>query len=91
VKQQVKPQPKPQVEQEKKPQALDKIYHEDGGDMGMKQKTRRGSRKSRSSKDLTHIKCLSARMRDTLPRCVSPSLRRWLKQKRRGKAMRSNT
>jgi hypothetical protein len=26
-----------------------------------------------------------------LPRCVSPSLRRWLKQKRRGKAMRSNT
>jgi BRCT domain type II-containing protein len=58
VKQQVKPQSKPQVEQEKKPHAPDKIYHEDSGDMGKKKKkTRRGGRKSRSSKDLTHIKC----------------------------------
>jgi hypothetical protein len=47
----VKPQPKPQVEQEKKLEAPDKIYHEDGGDMGMmmkkKKKTKRGGRKSR--------------------------------------------
>jgi len=58
VKHQVKPQPKLQVEQEKTPQDQVKIYHEDGGDMGMmKKKTRRGGRKSRSSKDLTHIKC----------------------------------
>jgi len=54
----VKPQRKPQVEQEKKPQAQVKIYHEDGSDMGiMKKKTRRGGGKSRSLKDLTHIKC----------------------------------
>ncbi|KAG0523427.1 hypothetical protein BDA96_07G122300 [Sorghum bicolor] len=58
VKQQEEPQPKPQVEQENKPQAQVKIYHEDGGDMGMmKKKTRRGGRQSRSSKDLSHIKC----------------------------------
>ncbi|KAG0529648.1 hypothetical protein BDA96_05G116100, partial [Sorghum bicolor] len=45
VKHQAKPQQKPQVEQEKKPQAQVKIYHEDGGDMGMmKKKTRRGGR-----------------------------------------------
>ncbi|KAG0514493.1 hypothetical protein BDA96_10G196600 [Sorghum bicolor] len=62
VKQQVKPQPKPQVEQEKKPQAQVKIYHEDGGDMGMKKKkTRRGGRQSRSSKDLSHIKCFECK------------------------------
>ncbi|OQU76202.1 hypothetical protein SORBI_3010G109901 [Sorghum bicolor] len=55
VKHQAKPQQKPQVEQEKKPQAQVKIYHEDGGDMGMmKKKTRRGGRQSRSSKDLSH-------------------------------------
>ncbi|KAG0525323.1 hypothetical protein BDA96_06G046000 [Sorghum bicolor] len=48
VKHQAKPQPKPQVEQEKTPQAQVKIYHEDGGDMGvMKKKTRRGGRQSR--------------------------------------------
>jgi hypothetical protein len=63
VKQQVKPQPKPQVEQEKKPQAQDKIYHEDGGNIGMmmKKKTRIGGRKSRLSKDLTHIKCFECK------------------------------
>ncbi|OQU83327.1 hypothetical protein SORBI_3005G108601 [Sorghum bicolor] len=45
VKQQEEPQQKPQVEQEKKPQAQVKIYHEDGGDMGMmNKKTRRGGR-----------------------------------------------
>jgi hypothetical protein len=42
VKQQVKPQPKPQVEQEKTPQEQIKINHEDDGDlMMMKKKTRR--------------------------------------------------
>jgi len=62
VKQQEEPQPKPQVEKEKKSQAQVKIYHEDGGDMGMmKKKTRRGGRKSRSSKDLTHIKCFECK------------------------------
>ncbi|OQU91946.1 hypothetical protein SORBI_3001G262601 [Sorghum bicolor] len=62
VKQQTKPQPKPQVEQEKKPQAQIKIYHEDGGDMGMmKKKTRRGGRQSRSSKDLSHIMCFECK------------------------------
>ncbi|OQU79002.1 hypothetical protein SORBI_3008G087833 [Sorghum bicolor] len=44
VKQQVKPQPKPQVEQEKTPQTQVKIYH-DGDDLIMKKKkTRRGGR-----------------------------------------------
>ncbi|KAG0537704.1 hypothetical protein BDA96_03G171800 [Sorghum bicolor] len=50
VKHQVKPQPKTQ------------IYHEDGGDMGMmKKKIRRGGRQSRSSKDLSHIKCFECK------------------------------
>jgi peroxiredoxin family protein len=44
VKQQVKPQPKPQVEQEKTPQKQIKINHEDGGDLMMKKKTRRGEK-----------------------------------------------
>jgi len=62
VKQQVKPQPKPQIEKEKTPQAQVKIYHEDGGDMGMmKKKTRRGGRQSRSSKYLSHIKCFECK------------------------------
>ncbi|OQU84829.1 hypothetical protein SORBI_3004G130850 [Sorghum bicolor] len=62
VKQQEEPQQKPQVEQEKKPQAQVKIYHEDGGDMGiMKKKTRRGGRQSRSSKDISHIKCFECK------------------------------
>ncbi|KAG0514281.1 hypothetical protein BDA96_10G177100 [Sorghum bicolor] len=62
VKQQEEPQPKPQVEQEKKPQVQVKIYHEDGGDMGMmRKKTRRGGRQSRSSKDLSHIKCFECK------------------------------
>ncbi|KAG0543855.1 hypothetical protein BDA96_02G224800 [Sorghum bicolor] len=62
VKHQAKPQQKPQVEQEKKPQAQVKIYHEDGGDMGMmKKKTRRGGRQSRSSKDLSLIKCFECK------------------------------
>ncbi|OQU76388.1 hypothetical protein SORBI_3010G140575 [Sorghum bicolor] len=62
VKQQLKPQPKPRVEKEKKPQAQVKIYHKDGGDMAMmKKKTRRGGRQSRSSKDLSHIKCFECK------------------------------
>ncbi|OQU85342.1 hypothetical protein SORBI_3004G220101 [Sorghum bicolor] len=62
VKQQEVPRPKPQVEQEKKPQAQVKIYHVDGGDMGMmKKKTRRGGRQSRSLKDLSHIKCFECK------------------------------
>ncbi|KAG0514006.1 hypothetical protein BDA96_10G152000 [Sorghum bicolor] len=62
VRHQAKPQQKPQVEHEKKPQAQVKIYHEDGGDMGMmKKKTRRGGRQSRSSKDLSHIKCFECK------------------------------
>ncbi|KAG0523038.1 hypothetical protein BDA96_07G089400 [Sorghum bicolor] len=62
VKHQTKPQQKPQVEHEKKPQAQVKINHEDGGDMGMmKKKTRRGGRQSRSSKDLSHIKCFECK------------------------------
>ncbi|OQU80476.1 hypothetical protein SORBI_3007G132950 [Sorghum bicolor] len=62
VKHQAKPQQKPQVEQEKKPQAQVKIYHEDGGDMGMmKKKTRRGGRQSRSSKELSLIKCFECK------------------------------
>ena len=43
VKQQEKPQSKPQVEQEEKSQVQIKINHEDGGDLMMKKKkTRRG-------------------------------------------------
>ncbi|OQU84886.1 hypothetical protein SORBI_3004G137601 [Sorghum bicolor] len=62
VKQQEEPQQKPQVEQEKKPQAQVKIYHEDGGNMGMmKKNTRRGGRQSRSSKDPSHIKCFECK------------------------------
>jgi hypothetical protein len=44
VKLQVEPQPKPQVEQEKIPQEHVKISHEDGGDLMIKKKTRRGGR-----------------------------------------------
>ena len=45
VKQQVKPQPNPQVEQKKTPQEQVKIYHKDGGDlMTKKKKTRRGGK-----------------------------------------------
>ena len=46
VKQQVEPQPKSQVEQEKTPQEQMKINHEDGGDLMMmkKKKTRRGEK-----------------------------------------------
>ncbi|KAG0529781.1 hypothetical protein BDA96_05G126500 [Sorghum bicolor] len=62
VKHQAKPQQEPQVEQEKKPQAQVKICHEDGSDMGvMKKKTRKGGRQSRSSKDLSHIKCFECK------------------------------
>ncbi|KAG0538123.1 hypothetical protein BDA96_03G208100 [Sorghum bicolor] len=61
VKQQEKPQQKPQVEQEEKPQAQVKFNHH-RGDMGMmKKKTRRGDRQSRSSKDLSHIKCFECK------------------------------
>jgi hypothetical protein len=59
VKQQVGPQPKPQVEQET-PQEPIKINHEDGGDlMVKKKKTRRGrksKRKSNASKDESRCK-----------------------------------
>ncbi|OQU77718.1 hypothetical protein SORBI_3009G092850 [Sorghum bicolor] len=63
VKHQVKSQPKPQVEQDNTSKAQVKIYHKDGGDIGMmkKKKTRRGGRKSRSSKDLTRIKCFECK------------------------------
>ena len=44
TKQLVKPQPKPQVEQEKTPQVQIKINHEDGGDLMIKKKTRRGGK-----------------------------------------------
>ena len=45
VKQQEEPQSKPQVEQEEKtPQEQIKINHEDGGDLMMKKKTRRGGK-----------------------------------------------
>ena len=73
VKQQEEPQPKPQVEQEKKPQVQDKTNHEDGGDSGIKKKkTRRGgkerhlkldqdakmmSKNEDEKKDYAHIKC----------------------------------
>ncbi|TVU48738.1 hypothetical protein EJB05_00009, partial [Eragrostis curvula] len=72
VKQQEKPQTKPQVEQEKKPQAQVKINHETKVDLKMKKKTRRGGRarnqihiqdaknmmsKNEDKKDLAHIKC----------------------------------
>jgi hypothetical protein len=45
VEQQVEPQSKPQVEQEKKPQEQIKINHDDDSNlMMMKKKTRRGER-----------------------------------------------
>ena len=47
--------------------------------------------KDQEKRDLTHINCYTCEGRDTLPRSVLPSLRRRFKQKRRGKAMRSNT
>ncbi|OQU76366.1 hypothetical protein SORBI_3010G137333 [Sorghum bicolor] len=61
VKQQVKPQPKPQVEQKKTPQDQVKINHDGNDLMMMKKKTRRGGRQSRSSKDLSHIKCFECK------------------------------
>jgi hypothetical protein len=73
VKQQEEPQPKPQVEQEKKPQDQIQVNHENGGEMGKKKKkTRRGgkrrhqmrnqdvkqvSKNQYKKKDLAHIKC----------------------------------
>ena len=73
MKQQEEPQPKPQVEQEGKPQVQIKINHEDCGDLIIKKKkTRRGGRarhpmliqeakmmsKNQDEKeDYTHIKC----------------------------------
>ena len=47
VKQQVKPQPKPQVEQEKTLQKQIKIYHEYGGDLMTKKKKTRWGEKAR--------------------------------------------
>ena len=45
AKQQMKPQPKPRVEQEEKPQVQIKINHEVGGDLiKKKKKTRRGGK-----------------------------------------------
>jgi len=49
VKQQVKPQPKPQVEQEKTPQEQIKINHDDGGELMMKKRIRRGRRARHST------------------------------------------
>jgi hypothetical protein len=73
VKQQVEPQPKPQVKQEKTPQEHVKINHEDVGDLMIKKKkTRRGgrvrhpmqiqdakmmSKNEIEKRDLAHIKC----------------------------------
>jgi len=58
VKQQVKPQPKPQVEQEKTPQAQVNINH-DGDDLMMKKKkTRRGGR-ARHPKQIHDAKMMS--------------------------------
>ena len=73
VKQQVKSQPKPQVEQEKTPPEQIKINHEDSGDLMIKKKkTRRGekakhlmqiqdakmmSENEDERKDYAHIKC----------------------------------
>ena len=69
---QVKPQLKPLVEQEKKPQVHDKSSHEDGGDSCLKKKTRRDgrarhpmliqdakmmSKNQKEKRDLAHIKC----------------------------------
>jgi hypothetical protein len=104
VTQQVKHQPKTQVEQEEKPQVQDKTNHEDGGDSGIrKKKTRRGGRarhpmliqdakmmtKNRDEKkNYAHIKCFKC---NTLPRGVLPSLRRRFKQLMRDKTMGSNT
>jgi len=76
VKQQAKPQPKPQVEQEKTPQARVKINH-DGDDLIMKKKkTRRGgiarhpmqiqdakmmSKNEDKKKAYAHIKCFECK------------------------------
>ena len=72
VKQHEEPQPKPQDEQEKTPQEQIKINHEDGGDLMMKKKIRRGgrarhpkliqdakivSKNQDEKKDYAHIKC----------------------------------
>jgi hypothetical protein len=60
VKQQVKFQPKPQVEQDKTPQEQIKINHKDGGDlmMMMMKKTRRGGR-ARHQKLIQDAKMMS--------------------------------
>ncbi|OQU77768.1 hypothetical protein SORBI_3009G099450 [Sorghum bicolor] len=61
VKQQVKPQPKPQVEQEKTPQAQVKIKHHGDDLMMKKKKTRRDAKMMSKNQDkkkaYTHIKC----------------------------------
>ncbi|KAG0517602.1 hypothetical protein BDA96_09G103600 [Sorghum bicolor] len=61
VKQQVKPQPKPQVEQEKTPQAQVKINHHGDDLMMKKKKTRRDAKMMSKNQDkkkaYTHIKC----------------------------------
>jgi hypothetical protein len=70
VKQQEEPQSMPQVEQEKTPQVQVKTNHEDGGDLMMMKKTRRGGKarhqkfnqdtkmmsKTQDEKELAHIK-----------------------------------
>jgi hypothetical protein len=58
VKQQVKPQPKPLVEQEKTPQEQIKINHEDDGDLMKKKKTRRGGR-ARHPMQIQDVKMMS--------------------------------
>jgi hypothetical protein len=89
----VKQQEKPQVEQEKKPQVQIKINHEDGGDMGKKKKKtrRRGVENQDQQETSPKLNAMIARTRDTMPRSVLSSLRRRLKQVKRGKAMGSTT
>ena len=59
VKQQVEPQSKPQVEQEKTHQNHIKINHEDGGDLMMKKKKTRRGRKARHPMKIQDAKMMS--------------------------------
>ena len=78
VKQQVKSQPKPQVEQEKTPLEQIKINHEDGGDLMMKKKKTRRDAKAREramcprmSQDTKQISKNKERMKLSHMRCYS--------------------
>ena len=106
MKQQVKPQPKPLVKQENKPQVHDKSNHEDGGNLGIKKKTRRGgkarhpmliqdakmiSKNQKEKRDLAHIKCHACEELDHLALGCPSKLEKKAQQTRRSKAMRSTT